>query len=759
MKFGNSFTLGAIIVTFVSLSSIVSAQNSTAGNSSLDLGPCALLGALASHNVSMFDADLAMACLQSVPVDVTGDIDLIDGMKVLFQFQGTLPYLKDPPPGYLYPAVDIMASLDAIQADVKAGIYTSEYDVQMDLYNLVVSAYDFHFVWIPDLVDVFKWRRRGALLSLSSDGLILPDVYDSLDVMALAASNSSDYRPSPIALINGVGVESWLNEFAAANPWDHDPDANYNSVVTNVPLLSYVRGGIEGRGAFASGSVYQGNDTLLTFANGTERHMYNYAKTSCDLSGVTDGASFFQRCTTPLTSFSPTRNGSHPFKPPATLENSYTPVPTNLGLPPPLYYPTPVTIASDRSIAGYFPPDQPDLVVVSCTDLSPRDDIEFQNVFRSILATANAAGKSKLIMDIRGNGGGLVADGYDWFTQLFPGQIPYGGTNLAAFGLANAMGQVVTSAMADGDRPPQGLGPLKDYDVMADLTIVLSQYDTWSDFYGPVTTHGGNFTNVKRNNLSDINSLGMPVYGFGNDTKPQPQTFDPDDIVILSDALCGSTCAVFAEMMKTQAGIHAITVGGRKQYGPMQWVGGSKGANVQTLADLGKFAFEIPAIATPAQSTLFEPYADSRSSVLHALSRLSEPYAGRVNFENNIREGDDSVTPLQFVYEAADCRFFYTADMILDQSLVWKRTYDLKWGNGTCVQGSTGDSSSVSGPNSTYIEAYSPPGAKNTFGANETFSYPAANPKTSSVKPSAASTSAAHSRTTSTKTSTTPTAP
>jgi len=136
------------------------------------------------------------------------------------------------------------------------------------------------------------------------------------------------------------------------------------------------------------------------------------------------------------------------------------------------------TIASDRSIAGYFPPDQPDLVVVSCTDLSPRDDIEFQNVFRSILATANAAGKSKLIMDIRGNGGGLVADGYDWFTQLFPGQIPYGGTNLAAFGLANAMGQVVTSAMADGDRPPQGLGPLKDYDVMADLTIVLSQYDT-----------------------------------------------------------------------------------------------------------------------------------------------------------------------------------------------------------------------------------------------------------------------------------------
>ncbi|KAK0885694.1 hypothetical protein LTR87_000397 [Friedmanniomyces endolithicus] len=182
----------------------------------------------------------------------------------------------------------------------------------------------------------------------------------------------------------------------------------------------------------------------------------------------------------------------------------------------------------------------------------------------------------------------------------------------------------------------------------------------------------------------------------------------------------------------------------------MQWVGGSKGANVQTFTDLGNFALGVAAGATPAQLTLFEPYANLQSLVLHAFSRLSNPNAGRANFENNIREGDDSVTPLQFVYEAADCRFFYTADMILDQSLVWQRTYDLKWGNGTCVQGSTGDP--------TYIEAFTPLGANSTFGANETFSYPAANPKTSSMKPGAASTSTAHSRTTSTKTSTVPTA-
>lgn len=44
--------------------------------------------------------------------------------------------------------------------------------------------------------------------------------------------------------------------------------------------------------------------------------------------------------------------------------------------------------------------------------------------------------------------------------------------------------------------------------------------------------------------------------------------------------------------------------------------------------------------------------------------------AGSVNSQNAIRKGDQSVTPLRFVYEAADCRFFYTAEMLEQQSPV-----------------------------------------------------------------------------------------
>jgi hypothetical protein len=69
------------------------------------------------------------------------------------------------------------------------------------------------------------------------------------------------------------------------------------------------------------------------------------------------------------------------------------------------------------------------------------------------------------------------------------------------------------------------------------------------------------------------------------------------------------------------------------------------------------------------------------------------------NLRNNIRFGDKSDTPLQFVYEAADCRLWYTKDMLTDITAVWQKVADVAWGGmkGLCVAGSTGQPTSVSG--------------------------------------------------------------
>lgn len=56
---------------------------------------------------------------------------------------------------------------------------------------------------------------------------------------------------------------------------------------------------------------------------------------------------------------------------------------------------------------------------------------------------------------------------------------------------------------------------------------------------------------------------------------------------------------------------------------------------------------------------------------------------------------DQAQTPLEFVYEAADCRLFPTLESLLSPTPLWKLAVDAKWGNGSCVAGSTGDPSAM----------------------------------------------------------------
>ncbi|KAK7586283.1 hypothetical protein V3481_009029 [Fusarium oxysporum f. sp. vasinfectum] len=56
-------------------------------------------------------------------------------------------------------------------------------------------------------------------------------------------------------------------------------------------------------------------------------------------------------------------------------------------------------------------------------------------------------------------------------------------------------------------------------------------------------------------------------------------------------------------------------------------------------------------------------------------------------------EGDDDL-PLQFQYQAGDCRLYYTAENIYHPKTMWKSAKEAIWGNGPCVKGSTGGTGS-----------------------------------------------------------------
>ncbi len=63
---------------------------------------------------------------------------------------------------------------------------------------------------------------------------------------------------------------------------------------------------------------------------------------------------------------------------------------------------------------------------------------------------------------------------------------------------------------------------------------------------------------------------GFAVYGYDANPANKPGQYAPEDIIILTDGLCGSTCSLFMEMMHHEAGVRTVVAGGRPSYGTMQ---------------------------------------------------------------------------------------------------------------------------------------------------------------------------------------------
>lgn len=83
----------------------------------------------------------------------------------------------DPPSGYDMPAVDLFGGIDSILHNVNNGSYSSQFEMDLDVSNLINSAHDGHLVFQLCSQSIFKLQIDLPLVSISSDGLSLPEVY------------------------------------------------------------------------------------------------------------------------------------------------------------------------------------------------------------------------------------------------------------------------------------------------------------------------------------------------------------------------------------------------------------------------------------------------------------------------------------------------------------------------------------------------------------------------------------------------------
>ena len=139
-------------------------------------------------------------------------------------------------------------------------------------------------------------------------------------------------------------------------------------------------------------------------------------------------------------------------------------------------------------------------------------------------------------------------------------------------------------------------------------------------------------------------------------------------------------------MMNQDAGVRSVVMGGLPVTGPMQSASGSRGAAAYS-ADLLDGDLELAgAVNETANVTL----PQVRDAAIYTL------FAG-FNLRDQVRAND--AVPLQFRFDAADCRLYYTLANLYNLTRLWHDVATAAFDDPSlCVQGSVGYSTRNSRP-------------------------------------------------------------
>jgi hypothetical protein len=346
-----------------------------------------------------------------------------------------------------------------------------------------------------------------------------------------------------------------------------DPDAIYNLMFVSSPLLEEGTGNSWVAGGHPYG--FASNTTTYVFANGSSIVRGNFAYTSQDFSLIDSGETLFEIVEIPAKTTEQRKRSTG-----GEVKRAAAATVTSVA-----GYPTPVVIHPDGGYtAGYFIPNSTVAVLVmtafeGASRLGGADYVQ-QSVIKKFLAECRTAGKEKLIVDLQANTGGSIFNGDDAFKQIFPTIDIFGANRFRYTPLVEGISRLYSEAGVYNTTFSS------EYQIQAEVDVNLQDFKTYKDMMGPFEIYGDNFTALLRDNFTDTTQQvgnDVIVSGYANETDIAPQLFAAENIVLLFDGVCGSTCSIFTELMKAQGGVRSVSVGGRPTTGPMQSVAGSKG--------------------------------------------------------------------------------------------------------------------------------------------------------------------------------------
>lgn len=273
--------------------------------------------------------------------------------------------------------------------------------------------------------------------------------------------------------------------------------------------------------------------------------------------------------------------------------------------------------------------------------------------------------------------------GFALFKTLFPNLDIQTTSRYRAHDLIRLVMEALANAADDG--LPADFGYVFEYAWQYQLGAPDGGPTNWTSYTDMTGPSDSKLT--AKQYLEDFSKTTKEIPGIAGVPLPFDEPpFTPDNILLVTDGTCASTCSNFVALMLEIAQVqNTLAWGGQPNDKPMQLVGGVRGSNTLSFDTV---ATQIGGVGDYIQNKTQQgkpPLSDDQLQTALGLRPLATTefplrlYNGNINLRNAYYK--DSDLPLQFDHQAAGCRLFYTAENIRNPASTWNDAADA-WAKG-----------------------------------------------------------------------------